>query len=154
MIHRRYRKISFLVTRLVPEVGPFGAAGVPRAFFRIDEIESVIVGLIKSNVIEDIELDFGTPVAGVGDAGRLEVLLRFLSDKPRIAAVGISGKRVANIANQAHRRQFGKRIEHHGIRIREKQHVALVNRLKATNARTVEADSIFKQVFTQFAGGD
>src|SRR6266704_3033796 len=101
VIHRRHRKISFLVTWLVPEVGPFGAAGVPRAFFRIDEIESVIVSLIKSNVIEDIELDFGTPVAGIGDAGRLQVLLRLLRDIPRIAAVGIPGKRVTNIANQA-----------------------------------------------------
>ena len=114
----------------------------------------MIVSLIKSNVIENIELDFGTPVAGIGDAGRLQILLRFLRDIPRIAAVGVSGKRVTNIANQAQRGQFGKRIEHHGIRIREKQHVAFLNRLKATNARAVEADSIFKQVFTQFAGGD
>src|SRR6266536_4546659 len=96
VIHRRHRKISLLVTRLVPEVGPLCAASVPRAFFRIDEIESVIVGLIKSNVIDDIVLYFVTTVAGVGDAGRLEVLLRFLRDIPRIAAVGVSGKRVTN----------------------------------------------------------
>src|SRR6266536_652161 len=110
VIHRRHRKISLLVTRLVPEVGPLCAASVPRAFFRIDEIESVMVGLIKSNVIEDIELYFGTPGAGVGDAGRLEVLLRFLRDIPRVSALGVSGTRVTNIPTQAQRGQFGKRI--------------------------------------------
>src|SRR6266496_996847 len=100
VIHRRYRKVSFFVTRLVPEVGSLCAAGVPRAFFRIDEIESVIVGLIKSNVIEDIELYFGTPVAGVGDAGRLEVLLRFLRDIPRIAAVGRSEEHTSELQSR------------------------------------------------------
>ena len=101
MIHGRHGKITFLVSRLVTQIGSHIAARIPRAFFRIDEIKGVVVALIKAYVVENVELDFRAPVAGVSDAGRLQILLSLLSHKARIAAVRPSGDRIAHIADQA-----------------------------------------------------
>ena len=69
MIHRRHRKVTFLVARFVTEVRTHLAARVPRALFRIDEIKAVVVALIEANVVEDVELDLWSPVTRIGDSG-------------------------------------------------------------------------------------
>ena len=48
--------------------------------------------------VEDVELGLGTPVGGVGDAGRLQVGLGLLGDVARVAVVGLAGQRVVDKA--------------------------------------------------------
>src|SRR6266851_8742615 len=99
VVHRRHRKITFLVPRLVTEIRADVAAGVPRAFFRIYEIESVVVTLIETNVVENVELDLGSPVTRVRNSGGLQILFSFLGHESRIAAIRLTGDRIAHIGD-------------------------------------------------------
>src|SRR5436309_3400714 len=91
VIHGRNRKVAFLISRLVTEIGSQVIAGIPRSLFRIDKIKTIVVALIKANVVENVELDFGSPIARVRDAGGLKVLLGLARNVAWIASVFLAG---------------------------------------------------------------
>ena len=75
-VHRRHRKVPFLVAHLVARVLRWGrrsrpllAARVPEALAAVDVIETVVVRLTEANVVEDEELRLGPEIRGVGDPG-------------------------------------------------------------------------------------
>ena len=80
MIGGRHREVAFLVARLVAQIVLL-AAGVPSAFFGVDEVEARVCVLVEADVVENEELSFRAKVSGVGDAGVLQVHLRFLGDQ-------------------------------------------------------------------------
>src|SRR5205823_8387880 len=54
MIHRRHREVAFFVARAVSEIVGL-TSRIPTAFFRVNEIKTVLLALIEANVIEDKE---------------------------------------------------------------------------------------------------
>ena len=67
VIGGRNREVAFLVARPVAQVVLF-AAGIPAAFFGIDEVEAGVLILIEPDVVEDEKLGFGAEIRRVGDA--------------------------------------------------------------------------------------
>ena len=118
VIGRRHREIAFLVARTVAQIVLF-AAGVPAAFFRVDEVEAVLLALIEADVVEDEKLGFGAEVGGVGHAGGGQIHLRLFRDVARIAVVALLGDGIDDVADHDQRWNFGERIHHVACRDRE-----------------------------------
>ena len=151
MIGGRNREIAFLVARPVAEVVLL-AAGIPAAFFGVDEVEAGVLVLIEADVVEDEELGFGAEVGGVGEAAVLQVHLGFLGDPARVALVVLARDGIDHVAGHHQRRDFGERIHERGGRIGNQQHVALIDRRPAADA-TVQAEAFFEGLFVQLADG-
>src|SRR5260370_4656768 len=102
--------------------------------------------LVEPQRAEEIELSFWAPVADVGDARPLQVVLRFLRDEARVAAVWLAGDRVDDVTDQEQRLVRQYRIDGRGVRVRDEQHVALIDRLEAADAGPVESEAARKAV--------
>ena len=92
VIGGRNREIAFFVARPVAEIVVL-AAGIPAAFFGVDEVEAGMRVLIEADVVEDEELGFGAEIGGVGEAGVLQIHLGLLGDPAGIAIVVLAGDR-------------------------------------------------------------
>ena len=57
VVGRRDREVAFLVARTIAEIVVL-AAGVPAAFFRVDEVIAGMLVLIETDVVENEELGF------------------------------------------------------------------------------------------------
>ena len=90
MIGGRHREVAFLVARPVAQVVLL-AAGIPAAFFGVDEVEAGVLVLVEADVVEDEELGFGAEVRGIADAAVLQIQLGLLGDPARIALVVLLG---------------------------------------------------------------
>jgi hypothetical protein len=71
LVHGRYGKVPLFVPYLVAQVRLVVVPGVPKTFLRINVVITVVLRLIKADVVEDEKLNLGPPVADVGDAARL-----------------------------------------------------------------------------------
>src|SRR5271170_4633889 len=80
-------------------------------------------------------------MGSLADAGALQVGLGFLGDVAGIAAMGLAGDRVPNIADQDERRRCRELVEESSRRVRDDQHVAFLDLLKAADRRAVSAGS-------------
>src|SRR5256885_11697804 len=74
---------------------------------------------------------------------------RFLRHVARIARVALARHRVGHVTRERKGRDFETRIDEGTRRVREQQHVALVDRLKPANRGAVEPDPLGKQLFAQ-----
>src|SRR6266542_2094586 len=95
--------------------------------------------LVVTDVIEDEEFEFRAPVGSVRETGRLEVRFRLLGDSSRITAVGISRHRVDDVAEDRKRGNGAGWIDAGGRRVRDEDHVRLLDFLETTDARAIEA---------------
>ena len=142
LVHRRDREIAFLVPG--PVAARAGLPGTPHAFGGVDEVVALVLPLVEAGLIEDVELALRAPVARLGDPGRLQVVLGLLRDVARVARVALAGDRVANEAEDVQRCRVAERVQDRGGRIRDEQHVGLLDLLEATDARTVETVPVFE----------
>ena len=71
-----------------------------------------------------------------------------------IARVGLAGHWIAHVTGETDGRHIGKWIEKGRFRIGNQQHVRLVDGLESADARSVKADTVLKNVFTELVGGD
>ena len=142
----RAGKVALLVPRLEAQVGAFGRAAVPDALGGVHEVVAGIGGLIVPDIAEDEELGLRTPVAIVGDARGLQVLLGLLGDVAGAAAVLLEGQRVMDVADHAHGRDLKERVDEDRAWVREEEHVTLVDILEAADARAVEAQALLEQL--------
>ena len=156
-VHGRHGEITLFVARLVAQVllpvRPFLAA-VPEAFFGIQVIVAVVVGLVEADAVQDVELRLRAEVGALGQSGGFQVRLGFLRHVPWIARVHLAGHRVLDVADNAQRRDRGERVLERRCRVRHQQHVALVDVLEAANARPVEPDAFAEGVRAEFPGRD
>ncbi len=132
MIRRRDREITFLVARTVSQIVLYPSR-IPAAFFSIDEVETFVLVLIESHVVEDEELGFGTEVGGVGQAGRHQIHLGLFGDVTGIAIIALLGHWIDHVAHHHHRGNFGEGIKHVFRGVGNQQHVAFVNGCPAAN---------------------
>ena len=145
-------EIAFLVTRPVSQVVLL-APGIPAAFFRIDEVVAVLLGLIEADIVKNEELRLGAEVGGVGNAGVSEVSFRLLGDVARVFQVVLFGDRVDDVADHDQRRNIGEGIQHIPARVRDQQHVAFVDRGPAADAGTVHSESVLEGALIHFVDG-
>ena len=121
-VRRRRREIALLRPDRVAETR---RSRVPVPFGRVDLVVRVVHGQVVGDRVEDEELAFGTEIRGVGEAGRLQVILGALREPARVLAVGRERHRVDHLAEQRHRRQRRVGIEDRGVGLWYEEHVAL-----------------------------
>lgn len=121
------------MTRLVGEVGEFFTTAVPDTLDRIDAVEGLIGTGSEAHIVKNKELWLGANIDSVTHAGRLQISLSFLSNEAWVTAVTFTGNRINDITDQAQGRYFDKGVDLGCIRLRDKQHIGLVNRLPATD---------------------
>src|SRR6185369_1539767 len=148
-VGRGNREITLFMARFVAEVRELFTTCVPGTFDRIDGIEGLVGAGVVTDVVEDVEFCFRPEVRGVTDAGRLEIGFCLECDVTRIAGVTFLGDGIEYVADQGKSRYGNKRIHLGGLGIRNDDHVRGMNRLPATNGRTVESLSLFKGIFTK-----
>ena len=71
---------------------------------------------------------------------------------PGVTAVEIPAHRIAYVADDAQRRHGGERIDETRVRVRDQQHVAFIDHLKAANARAVEAYALRESILAELPG--
>ena len=152
MVGRRHREIAFLVARAITEI-VFHAARVPAAFFRVDEVEPVLLALIEAHIVKNKELRLGTEICGIRQAGRAEIHLRLPGNVAGIPVVALFGYRINDVRHHHQGWRFGEGIEHVGAGIGNQQHVALVNGGPAANGGAIHAEALFKRIFRELVNG-
>jgi hypothetical protein len=110
--------------------------------------------LIKADVVEDEKLSFGTKKSGVGDPGLLQIGVGLSSDIAGIATVVLASQWVLDVADQHEGREFRERVDKRRRGVGNQQHVAFVDLLPTTDARSVKPLAVQKSVFSQTANGN
>jgi hypothetical protein len=139
------------VARLVAQVGELFTAGVPGAFNRVNGIEGLVGGGVVTHVVEDEEFGFRAKECGVADAGGLEVCLGLFGDVARVAAVTFLGDRIKDVADQGKGRNGDEGVYLGSGGVGDDDHVGSVDRLPATDGRTVKAEAFLEYVLAEFA---
>ena len=152
VVRGREGEVALLVPDLVAEVGAFVPGGVPEALDRVDAVARRVVVLVEAHVVEDEELGLGPDVAGVGDAGRPQVLGRLARHEARVAAVGLAGERVVHEAVDRQRLPGAEGVDERGVGVGDQDHVRLLDLLEAADRRPVEADALVEQLGRELAG--
>src|SRR5207245_11774537 len=102
-------------------------AGVPHALDRVDLVHAGELVLVEANAVEDVELELGPPVAGVGDARRGQAGLRFLGHVTRVAGICLTCDRISDVAGQAAGGSPKHRVDEGRAGVGEQAQVALAD---------------------------
>ena len=138
-----------LVAAVGGAVGLIGLAAVPPARLGVDLVEGAVDLRVEAHRIEDVELGLGTEVAGVGDAGAGEVVLRLAGDVARIARVRLTGEGIVHEEAQVQRLGRPERIDACRVGIRQQHHVRLVDRLEAAHRGAVEGQPVLEHALVE-----
>ena len=130
-------------------------AGVPISLPGVQAEAAHIGAAHKGRAVEDIELKLRTDNRLVRDAGFPHVLLRPLCDRPGILAETMVFRLLddQHVAGHGQGRQGGEGVQLSGIRVRDKDHVALFHGCVA-KVGTVESDAAAEGVLTEPLGRD
>src|SRR5690606_27309435 len=99
-------------------------------------------------------LRFRPEIAGVRDPGAAQVLFGLGGDVPRITRVLLARDRVLDRTLERQRGVLRERIHARRGGIRDEQHVALVDRLKAADRGAVEPEAFLEALWFQTAERD
>ena len=99
-VGRRDREVAFLRADLVAEVWEFFPRAVPMSLALSTEMEELIPGVAETHFVEDEKFRFRSEERGVGDAGALQIRLRFFRHAARIAIVRLARDRLDDRANE------------------------------------------------------
>src|SRR6202035_2319674 len=86
--------------------------------------------------------------------GRQQEGLRLLAHVARVARIRLTRDRVDDVAVDGERRHLQNRVDSRRRRIRDQQHVALMDVLEAANARAVKADALAEEALGQLLDGN
>ena len=147
MVHRGDREVALFITRLVAEVlaallGP----RVPHAFDGIDVVVALVVVLVETDRVEDVELGLGPEVGDVGDPRPLQIVLGLAGDVARVAGVELAGQRVLHEGVDHECRVLGEGVHDRGVRVRNQDHVRLLDLLEAADRRAVETEALLEGI--------
>jgi hypothetical protein len=105
--------------------------------------------LVKRDVIEHVELRLGPEVRDVRDAAGPQMPLGLDRHVARVARVRLARDRIEHRAHQRHGRRLIERIHDRRRRIRQQQHVGLVDLLKAADRRPIEPDALGQRLLVE-----
>jgi hypothetical protein len=145
-------KIPALDPRPMPLVAPLvGGLRVPRALDRIDLVERAAQVRPPAHAVKDEKFVLRPEQRRIGNASGLQIRLRTLAQRARIALITLHRGRLDHIAAQVHRGVFKKRIDHRGGRIGQQNHVRLVDPLPPRNRGAVEHLALDKELLRHVA---
>ena len=101
--------------------------------------------LIETHVVEDEKLDLGAEIRRVGDAQRSQELLSSPRHRARVTRERVPSARVDDIAEDGQGRIVEERVLEDGRRVRDQQHVALVDPCEALHRRPVERHPVTEE---------
>jgi hypothetical protein len=101
---------------------------------------------VEPHVVEDEELGLGPDVAGVGDAGGLEVLGGLPGHEAGVARVALAGQRVVDEHVDRQRPAGPERVDERRVRVGDQDHVRFLDLLEAADRRAVEPDALLEHV--------
>ncbi len=154
LVDRRRREVALFQLRAEPEVGRSVLAGVPDALVGIDVVVALVGVLVETDRVEDVELELRTPERRVGDARAEQVFLSLSGHIARVATVVGKSDRILDVADHRQGRNLERAVHEGATRIREQEHVALVDLLEAADARAVEADPLLEERLGHLANRD
>ena len=154
LVRRRHREIAFLVPQLVAQIRLLVPAPVPLALDAVDVVEALVRFLVEADVVKNEELRLRPQIRRVGNARALQIVRRLTGHVPRIARIVFPRDRILDVADDRQRRDRGERIDERRVRLRHDQHVALVDRLPAADARAVEPQPVLEHVLVQLVDRD
>ncbi len=109
--------------------------------------------LIEPHVVENEKLGLRAEIRGVRQAAVLQIAFGLARDPARIALVVLARDGIDHVAGHHQRADFAKRIDERGARVRDQQHVALVDRRPTADAGSIDAETLFKRVLGELADG-
>ena len=105
-----------------------------------------MLGVLVTDVIENEEFRFRAEIRGIRVSQCLHKGFRLLRNVARITGVGAIVNRIFDITGKDEGRRFEERINEGRRRVRNDQHVGLIDRLPASNAGAVETEPLDKGV--------
>ena len=118
------------------------APGVPRGLVGVDGVERALGGGVEAHGVEEVELGLRADVAGVGDAGGAQVVLRLGGDGAGVAREDLIGERVDDREVDDERLARAERIEERRRDIRDELHIRLVDGGEAADRGAVEHEAV------------
>src|SRR5262249_21217147 len=118
-------------------------------FFGIDEIETTVLILIESDVVKNEKFGLGAEVRSIRDTTVSQVKLGLFRDPPGIPIVMLASNGIDDVSVHYQRAGFVKRIEKRGSRIRNDEHIALIDGRPTAYTRAVDAEPILERVLAQ-----
>ena len=146
VVGRRNGEVAFLHARTEAQV-VLGAARVPAAFLRVNEIKAVLRRAVEAHIVKNVELGLRAEKRLVANAGCAEISFRPLRDSARIARIGLARGRIDRVADHHQRRRVAERVHERRVRIGDQQHVRLVNRGPAADRAGVESKAVLEGIF-------
>ena len=97
MVHWSYWEVSLLITWFVAKVLLRVISRIPSTFNRVYMIKAFIVGLVKTDMVENVKLDFRAPVTKICYSSGFKILLGFLGKESRIPCIWLGGYRIFDV---------------------------------------------------------
>ncbi len=101
-------------------------------------MERHVLGHAIPNIVEDVELRFGSKERRVGDTRRCQVLLGLLRHLTRVFGIDLSGARIVDIENHDERALTSEWVDVCGADIGNQLHIRFVNACEASDRGAVE----------------
>merc|ERR1719499_2623724 len=149
-------KVSFLSPVLVGQVSAcLRATGVPVRFSAVDGKVGLSHALAITNIVEKEELSFRSHPGVVANSRIPQAILHLSQDISGIASVRhvVLGS-VNNIALEGNSRSLNEGVHNSTGGVRKDNHVRLVDWLPASDRRSVETKSRFKDTFVQLVDAE
>ena len=117
-VHRRDGEVTALGARAVAHIAAFILFGrIARQFDIVELVIARRIGVLEADVVEHEEFGFRADIDGVADAERLEIGLRTLRGRARVAGIKLAGRRLDDVADQDQHRGGAERIGPHRVQI-------------------------------------
>ena len=128
---------------------------VPMRLLRVEAHADLVRRDLPRHIVEEIEFKLGQNEHGVGNAAVTHILLRRAHDVARILIERTVGGIVDDhgIAGHRERRDLAERVDLRGVRVRDKDHIALFDHSVAI-VRGVKADAVGHGRFGKILGGN
>ncbi len=150
VVGRRHREVAALVRGPVAKVAAAVlGSGVPGAFDRVDVVVPGVRARLEPRRVEDVELRLRAEEGRVADAGAAQVLLGLARDVAGVAAIGLAGQRVVHEECQVEGLVGAERVEHRAGRVREEEHVRLVDLLETADRGAIKHQALREDLLVE-----
>src|SRR5262245_39312848 len=103
--------------------------------------------ILETNIIEDKKLSLRTEIDSISNTGKFKIAFCSTAYTAWIKPVSFFGNGINYVGDQTQSLFGHKRIDPVTIGIGNEEHVRLVNRGPAAQARTIEAEPLLKRFF-------
>jgi hypothetical protein len=117
------------------------------------KVKSRMLILIEPHVIENEELRLRAEIRRIRQPAVLQIAFGFTGDPARVALIVLPRNGIDHVAGHHQRANLPEGIDERGARVRDEQHVALVDGRPTADAGSINAETLFKRVWGELADG-